>query len=311
VNGEWDTEEVGLPGWGISLSNGEKQLTDSEGAFSFSVRPGKYTVSETLKEGWRQTAPGEPGTKTYTVISGQVVDDIEFGNVCLGAASVEAVDEDTGEPVPIEVRLEEVSVPGILKNAPPLPRTMNGMPNFDELLPGTYRVIAFLPEDYYTIDSDVRSVDEDRFAIVKEIEVHECETTKLELGLIKKSTPGKVTGGAIALRLPGGYATSGFVFEAVTEEDVQGVLQYNEHRAGPKPELNLHTDEIALLSIYAEDEAIVWGTVDVEGEPEDFYLRLIDAGEPGIADRYELELDGGYNAGKGETLLGGNIQIHE
>lgn len=309
VNGVWDSEEVGLPDWAISLSNGEKQLTDSEGAFSFSVRPGTYTVSETLKEGWRQTVPGEPGTETHTVISGQVVDDIEFGNVCLGALSVEAVDEDTGEPVPMEIRLEEVSVPGILENEPSLPRTMTGIPTFDELLPGTYRVVAFLPEGYYTIDSDVRSVEGD-FAIVKEIEVRECVTEELKLGLVKESTPGKVTGGMLEVLLPEGFATSGFVFDAVSEEEVRGVLQYNEHDDGPNPDLNLHTNEIALLRIYAEDEAIVWGTVDADGEPQGFYLRLVDAGEPGTSDRYELELDGGYSAGKGETLIGGNIQIH-
>jgi len=305
VSGEWDPEEVGLPGWSISLSSGKKQLTDGEGAFSFSVRPGKYTVSEALQEGWRQTAPGGPGTKTYTVISGQVVDDIEFGNVCLGALSVEAVDEDTGEPVPMEIRLEEVSVPGILKNEPSLPRTMTGIPTFDDLLPGTYRVVAFLPEGYYTSDPDVQSV-EGHFAIVKEIEVHECETEELELDVFTKSTPGKVTGG-VKDPLAVEYATGGFVFMAKSEDDARGALQHNDHATG----LNLHTRMIEALRIYREgEEAIVWGMVDVGGEPQQFYLRLIDAGEPGTSDRYELELDGGYSVGKGETLLGGNVQIH-
>jgi len=309
VNGEWDPEEIGLPEWAISLSNGEKRLTDSEGAFSFSVRPGTYTVSEALKEGWRQTAPGGEGTRTLTVISGQVVDDIEFGNVCLGDLSVLPVDEDTGEPVPMEVRLEEVSVPGILENEPPLPRTMTGTPTFGELLPGTYRVTAFLPEGFFTTDPDVTSV-EGRFAIVKEIEVRECEEEELELDLFTKSTPGLVTGG-VDIPLPDGYATSGFNFMADSADEVRGTLQYNEHAKGPGAKLNLHTRSIETLRIYREgEEAIVWGMVDVGGESQRFYLRLIDAGEPGTADRYELELADGYSVGMGETLIGGNIQIH-
>lgn len=308
VNGEWDLEEVGLSDWSISLSNGKEQLTDSEGAFSFSVRPGTYTVSETLEEGWRQTAPGGEGTKTYTVISGQVVDDIEFGNVCLGALSVLPVDEDTGEPVPMKVRLEEVSVPELIENEPGLPRTITGIPTFGELLPGTYRVVAFLPDGYYTTDPDVEAV-EGHFAIVKEIEVRECTTEELDLGLITKSTPGKVTGGGgVDIRLPDGYATSGFVFQARSEDDARGTLQYNEH-SDDGTGLNLHSREIDLLHIDGE-EAVVWGVVDIEGESQQFVLRLIDAGEPGTADRYELELAGGYSAGIGETLLGGNVQIH-
>ncbi|MEX2449151.1 MAG: SdrD B-like domain-containing protein [Solirubrobacterales bacterium] len=305
VGGEWDPLEVGLPEWAISLSNGEQRLTDEEGAFSFSVRPGTYTVAETLKEGWRQTAPGSPGTRTYTVISGQVVDGIEFGNVCLGDLSVLPVDEDTGEPVPMEVRLEEVSVPGILENEPSLPRTMTGTPTFDELLPGTYRVIAFLPDGYFTTDTDVESV-EGRFAIVKEIEVRECEVEELDLDLFTKSTPGKVTGG-VKIPLLDEYATSGFTFRAQTEDDARGTLQYNDHETG----LNLHTRAIEAIRIEVEGErAIVWGMVDVAGEPQRFFLRLLDAGEPGTADQYELVLAGGYSAGVGETLIGGNVQIH-
>lgn len=305
VSGVWDPSEVGLPGWAISLSNGEKRLTDGEGAFAFSVRPGKYTVSETLEKGWRQTAPGGEGTTTYTVISGQVVDDIEFGNVCLGDLSVLPVDEDTGESVPMEVRLEEVSVPGILENEPSLPRTMTGTPTFDELLPGTYRVIAFLPDGYFTTDTDVKSV-EGRFAIIKEIEVRECEEEELDLGLFTESTPGKVTGG-VKIPLPDGYATSGFNFRAHSEDDARGTLQYNDHETG----LNLHTRAIEAIRIEPEGEkAVVWGMVGVGGEPQRFLLRLLDAGEPGTADRYELLLAGGYSAGVGETLIGGNVQVH-
>lgn len=308
VDGEWDGEEVGLAKWTIPLSNGEEEATDSEGGYAFSVRPGTYTVSEELQEGWRQTDPGGKGTRTYTVISGQVVDDADFGNVCLGSVSVSPVDDDTGEPVPMETRLEEVSVPGILSNEPSLPRTMTeDLTTFDELLPGEYRVVAFLPEGVFTTDPDVQPV-EGRFAIVKEVTVPECEETDVPLHLVLKSTPGKVTGG-IKIERPDGFATGGFVFmtEPLEPQDPRGVLQFNEHRQ--EEETVLHTKIIEALIIEG-DVAHVWGKVEFEGALERFHLILEDAGEPGTDDRFELTLANGYEAGQGETLIGGNVQIH-
>jgi hypothetical protein len=302
VNGKRDPLESGLGDWTIPLSNGEQRLTDGEGAFSFSVRPGTYTVSELLKSGWRQTDPGGEGKRTYTVISGQVVENADFGNVCLGGVSISPVDDSTGEPVPMEVRLEEDTVPGILENEPSLPRTITGTPTFGELLPGTYRLVAFLPEGVFTTDPDVVPV-EGRFAIVKEVSVQECETAEVPLHLFTASTPGLVTGGP-TVALPGGIGTGGFEFMADSSE-TRGTLQYVDHVT----ELNLHSSEIEALYIDGE-EAVVWGQVQVEGSPQQFLLRLVDAGEPGSDDRFELTLVDGYEAGHGETLSGGNIQIH-
>lgn len=302
VNGLWDPLENGLAKWQISLSNKEQKLTDSEGAYSFSVRPGTYTVSEQLQEGWRQSDPGGEGKREYTVISGQEIENADFGNVCLGDVSVEPVDDSTGEPVPMEVRLEEIHVPGILENEPSLPRTMTGSPTFGELLPGTYRVVAFLPEGVFTTDLDAVPV-KGRFAIVKVVTVKECEPTPVHLHLFTASTPGKVTGG-VEIGLPEGFATSGFEFMA--EEGVpRGTLQYNDHVTG----LDLHT--AAIEAIHVEGEvAFIWGKVRVGESLERFRLRLVDAGEPGTADRYELTLANGYATGQEETLTGGNVQIH-
>lgn len=302
VDGERDPLEVGLAGWQIDLSNGEDRLTDAEGNYSFSVRPGTYTASELLQEGWRQTLPGGGGTRTYTVISGDVIDDADFGNVCLGGVAISPIDESTGEPVPMEVRIEEVSVPGILENEPSLPRTETGTPTFDELLPGTYRIVAFLPEGVFTTDPDAVPI-EGRFAIVKEIVVSECETTDVPIDLFTKSTPGKVTGG-VKIDLPDEFATSGFNF-MTKPAGPKGTLQYNDHDTG----LNLHTSTIEAIWIKG-DVAWVWGKVDVDGDLQRFRLRLVDAGEPGTEDRYELTLAGGYEAGFDETLSGGNVQIH-
>lgn len=301
VNGEWDALESGLGEWTIPLSNGEHRVTDGEGAFSFSVRPGTYTVSELQKSGWRQTDPGGEGKRTYTVVSGQVVENADFGNVCLGGVSISPVDDSTGEPVPMEVRLEEVSVPGILENEPSLPRTQTGTPTFGELLPGTYRIVAFLPEGVFTTDPDAVPL-EGRFAIVKKVTVGECKTAEVPLHLFTGSD-GKVTGG-VKIGLPGGFATSGFEF--MTKPDgPRGTLQYIDHVTS----LKLHSSTIEAIHVEG-DTAWIWGMVQVDGESERFRLRLVDAGEPGTADRYELTLSDGYQAGQGENLSGGNIQIH-
>jgi SdrD B-like domain len=307
VNGERDGEEVGLAKWTIPLSNGEEKTTDSEGGYAFSVRPGTYTVSEQLQEGWRQTDPGGKGAHSYTVISGQVVDDADFGNVCLGSVSVSPVDDDTGKPVPMETRLEEVSVPGILNNEPSLPRTVtDALPEFDELLPGEYRVVSFLPEGVFTTDPDVQPV-EGRFAIVKEVTVLECEETDVPLHLVLRSTPGKVTGG-IKIERPDGFATGGFVFMTEPREPrgPRGMLQFNDH---VPDELILHTRIIEAIVVEG-DVAHIWGKVEFDGALERFHLILEDAGEPGVNDRFELTLANGYEAGQGETLIGGNVQIH-
>jgi hypothetical protein len=303
VSGDRGAEEVGLPEWTIGLSNGSERSTDAEGAYSFSVKPGTYTVGETLQPGWRQTTPGETGTRTYTVVSGQAVADADFGNVCLGGVTVSPVDESTEEPVPMEVRLEEVAVPGILDNEPSLPRTTSGAPvSFGGLLPGTYLVTAYLPEGVFTTDPDAVPVG-DGFAIVKEVTVPECESAEVPLSVFTHSTPGKVTGGPV-IGLPGDkFATGGFQFQT-KHGAATGTLQYVDHDAG----LNLHTSEIEAIHVDGE-VAVVWGKVLVGGVPERFRLRLVDAGEPGTADRFEITLADGY--ARGGTLTGGNIQIHD
>lgn len=303
VDGKWGASELGLPNWRIGLSNGDETLTTVDGDYSFTIRPGTYVVGETVQPGWRQSAPSGPGTYEYTVISGQVVDGVDFGNVCLGAAEVEPIDDSTGEPLTgAEIRIEEVSVPGILENEPSLPRTTTETPTFGELLPGTYRVVAFLPEGVFTTDPDALIVDE-RFAIVKEIVVNECETTNVPIHLFTESTPGKITGG-VRLALPDGFATSGFEF-MTREGQPRGTLQYNDHVSG----LNLHTKTIE--AIYVEGEvAWGWGRVEVEGVQRRFRLRFVDAGEPGFGDRYELTLENGYEAGQAGTIDKGNVQIH-
>lgn len=308
VNGVWDALEPGLGDWTIDISPGGSQLTGGDGAYSFSVRPGSYTVQELLQDGWRQTMPLGDGTRRYAVISGQVLENADFGNVCLGDVSVDPVDDSTGLPLAgVEVRIEEVDVPGILDNDPPLPRTTTGTPDFDELLPGTYRVIAFLPDDVYTTDDDVTLVD-GRFAIVKQVTVEPCKPTDLPLHFFTQSH-GKVTGGVKIALDDGDSATSGFTFRT-HRDGPRGTLQFNDHST--RPPFKLHTSEIGGIDVDdAGEVAHVWGDVDVDGASVRFHLRLVDAGEPGRDDRYELTLENGYSAGFGGTISGGNVQIHD
>ena len=42
--------------------------------------PGSYTVTEVLKEGWQQTTPGGNGRHAVTMTSGQILQDMDFGN---------------------------------------------------------------------------------------------------------------------------------------------------------------------------------------------------------------------------------------
>lgn len=304
VDGGWSEGESPLGEWGIALSNGEERSTGSDGSYAFSsLKPGTYTVSELSRGGWRQTTPGGSGSLEYTVTSGQVVNGADFGNVCLGSVAVEPFDDSTGEPpAGMELRLEEGSVPGILENEPSLPRTTSEASEFGELLPGTYRVTAFLPEGVFTTDPDAVLV-EGRFAIVKEVTVGECETAAVPLHLFTQSTRGKVTGG-VKIAIPGGFGT-GELSVTGRNGSATGFLEYEDHVSG----LILETTQIEALRIEG-DVAWVWGTADYEGTAQRFRLRLVDEGEPGTNDHFELTLAPGYEAGFGETIEGGNIQIH-
>jgi hypothetical protein len=302
VDGSWSEGEGGVPDWGIQLSNGEELSTGADGSYAFNVRPGTYTVNELLQSGWRQTAPAS-GTREYTVASGQVVEGADFGNVCLGGLAVEAVNDSTGDPLAgLEVRLEEVSVSGILENELSLPTTTTGAPSFEELLPGTYRVIVFLPKGDFTADPNVALV-EGRFAIVREVTVGECETTQLPVHLFTQSTSGKVAGG-VKIGLSNGYGTSEFDFMTKSGSP-RGTFQYQDRAAG----LNLRAATIEAISV-SGNVASVWGKLNFEGAEQRFRLRLVDAGEPGRQDRFELTVASGYEAGQGAPITGGNVQVH-
>lgn len=296
--------ETGLPGWRISIDGGASQTTGADGGYRFDdLRPGTYTVREGLKSGWRQSAPPD-GAHTVTLRSGETSQSLEFGNVCLGSANVRVRDLAGGDPLAgLDMRIEEIDVPGVLDNDPALPRTGDAG-SFDNLLPGRYRVTVFLGDDVFSADPDTQVID-GRWATVKEIIVSECETTELDVAVFRASN-GKVTGG-MKMDVPGGFATAGFEFQRSPTGEPRGTLQYQDH-ARP---LNLHTKQIEAIHVSDDGrEAWIWGLIQFGGEQERFRLRLVDEGEPGTLDRFELDVLDRYSAGQEQTIIGGNVQMH-
>lgn len=293
VNGASADGEPGLPGWTVTL-NDVNTTTADDGAFTFTgLRPGTYTVAEQQQPHWRQSAP-PGGSTTITVVSGQVVSGIEIGNVCLGHIDVRVPDG-------VTIRVDEVSVPGILDNEPAMPRLGAGTSTIADLLPGSYRITLMLPDDVYTTDPDLTAID-GSFAIVKTITVAECNTTLVQPNIVY-SGPGKVTGG-VRILVPGGFATAGFEFMQRSDTP-RGTLEFNDHASG----LRVHTSDITAISV-AGEHAYIFGNVTIDGVSYRFRLHLVDSDEPGSNDRFELLIANGYSAGSGQTLDGGNVQIH-
>ncbi len=116
-NGEWDKDgddpEPALSGWTINLSNGDTDITDEDGYYSFTRLPyGTYTVSEVQQEGWTQTAPE---SFDFTVDINRNTEnhrDLDFGN----EEDSEIIIPPTAGPeptpiVPLEVKVTPTRVP--------------------------------------------------------------------------------------------------------------------------------------------------------------------------------------------------------
>ena len=182
-----------------------------------------------------------------------------------------------------------------------MPRLAAGTATITELLPGSYRITLTLPDGIYTTDPDLTSID-GHFAIVKTITVAECDTTVVAPPFVE-SQPGKITGG-IRILVPGGIATAGF--ELMQRDDApRGTLEFNDHASG----LRVRSSDITALSV-AGEHAYIFGNAIIDGISHRFRLHLVDSDEPGRNDRFELLIANGYAAGSGQTLDGGNVQIH-
>ena len=77
-SGSFDTNDPGLSGWTVDLSNSSNQVigtatTDTNGDYSFSgLGPGTYSIAEVLQPGYIPTAPAT-GSFTFTPTSGEQV----------------------------------------------------------------------------------------------------------------------------------------------------------------------------------------------------------------------------------------------
>ena len=84
-NGVWDNNEHTLPGWTITLYDGNGTTlagaqTDQNGAYSFTdLDPGDYKVCETQKANWTRTMPATSDCYTIALASGQTFT-ANFGN---------------------------------------------------------------------------------------------------------------------------------------------------------------------------------------------------------------------------------------
>ncbi len=103
-DGLWDEGEPTLEEWTINL-NGDAQtaVTDSSGSYGFTyLKPGLYTITETLQDGWVKTT-ADPAPVNLN--PGQIVESVNFGNFKFGEIHGTKFEDlngdrfkDTGEP---------------------------------------------------------------------------------------------------------------------------------------------------------------------------------------------------------------------
>ena len=98
-DGVWDAGEPVIPGWKIEVYDAynvlvASQLTNVNGYYEFSLKPGFYTVKEVCPTcaDWYQTWPAPTlgcgsGVYPVTLVSSQVEKNNNFGNYCLGHAN--------------------------------------------------------------------------------------------------------------------------------------------------------------------------------------------------------------------------------
>ncbi|MDP3582623.1 MAG: SdrD B-like domain-containing protein, partial [Ignavibacteria bacterium] len=82
-DGDQDPGELGLPNWTFQLSGASNQTatTDLNGGFCFyNLKAGSYTIQEVIQNGWEPTVPNNTGTFSVTLLPGQNIAEIYFGN---------------------------------------------------------------------------------------------------------------------------------------------------------------------------------------------------------------------------------------
>jgi hypothetical protein len=92
----------------------------------------------------------------------------------------------------------------------------------------------------------------------------------------------------------------------------KGSQEYTDH--GPATPVHVKSTEILAVVCEGNNRATVYGIAEVtsDGVTATFPFRVsvMDSGEPGRADTYDILVGNGYYSGEDRPLQGGNIQIH-
>jgi len=158
ADGTWDEGEPPLEGWRIQLEGQEKR-TEADGRYAFEdLRPGTYTVTEVVPEGWTQSYPGPPNySHPITVSSGQVVagtygeaEPPNFGNYTSGGIEGYKWHDldgngawDPGEPGLVGWTIEVEGQGKVTADTQD-----GGRYSFGNLKPGTYTVREIVPDGW-------------------------------------------------------------------------------------------------------------------------------------------------------------------
>lgn len=125
-NGEKDYGEPKLEGWTIELHKTmptdavelapyKTAVTDKNGEYSFTgLEQGTYYVQEITQAPWKQTFPNDPMYHVVTIeVSGQVIDDVNFGNNLTADLMVTKTPKTTDPAVPGELFTYEITVKNV------------------------------------------------------------------------------------------------------------------------------------------------------------------------------------------------------
>lgn len=86
-----------------------------------------------------------------------------------------------------------------------------------------------------------------------------------------------------------------------------GHLEYIDHGTG----LKVHGTGVTNYVVTGPNSREIDGTADINGAPGTYTVDVVDNGNPGHGnDTFVIRLSNGYTAGEGETISGGNIQLH-
>jgi hypothetical protein len=131
-----------------------------------------------------------------------------------------------------------------------------------------------------------------------------CDVGAYEKGAAASPGPAKVTGGGSISLAGGATGTFGFEVQRRKNGDLEGELTYQDQAA----KTTLKAVEITSLSL-SGNTATFGGTCRRDGAACTVTVKVVDKGEPGRDDTFEIAVNG--SAAVGGTLKSGNVQVHK